>query len=115
MPHGQATVRADIFELPPDPRFVYTNTLRQSVYSRLLAGVRERKGLVVLVGEKGLGKTTLLSKVMDECDERNRIAYRRAEADLTLEFLLEAMCRDLGVTEHRRVAMRPRYALLWLS
>ncbi len=101
MTAGQAVVRADIFELPPDPRFVYTNTLRQSVYSRLLAGIRERKGLIVLIGEQGLGKTTLLSKVMDECDERNRIAYRRTEADLTLEFLLQAMCRDLGIAEQR--------------
>src|SRR5688572_29046004 len=43
-----------------DPRFLYATTAYNEAYAALLAGIRERKGLLTLAGEPGTGKTTLL-------------------------------------------------------
>ena len=48
------------FSVTPDPRFFYTNPRYQEAYASLLYGIHERRGFVVLTGEVGTGKTTLL-------------------------------------------------------
>jgi type II secretory pathway predicted ATPase ExeA len=53
------------FTVTPDTRFFYANPVYQEAYATLLCGIRERKGFVVLTGEAGTGKTTLLRKLME--------------------------------------------------
>ena len=48
------------FELTTNPDFLYLSTGHQEALSNLQYGISERKGIVVLVGEAGTGKTTLI-------------------------------------------------------
>ena len=48
------------FELTTNPDFLYMSSRHQEALSNLQYGITERKGIVVLVGEAGTGKTTLL-------------------------------------------------------
>jgi general secretion pathway protein A len=48
-----------------DPRFLYLTPRTQEVLSCLQYGVAARKGFVVMTGEVGTGKTTLLNSVFD--------------------------------------------------
>jgi general secretion pathway protein A len=57
------------FNVTPVPRFFYTNPVYHEAYATLVYGIRERKGLIVLTGEVGTGKTTLLRKLMDNSGE----------------------------------------------
>ena len=52
------------FSVTPDPRFFYTNRLYQEALSALLYGIEAKKGFIVITGEVGTGKTTLLRKLM---------------------------------------------------
>jgi general secretion pathway protein A len=52
------------FSITPDPRFFYTNPRYQEAYGNLLYGIHERRGFIVLTGEIGTGKTTLLRRLM---------------------------------------------------
>lgn len=52
-----------------DPRFLYANAAYNEAYAALLAGIRERKGLLILTGEPGMGKTTLLRLLPSALDD----------------------------------------------
>ena len=55
-------LREKPFSLTPDPRFYYENAVYRDAYANLLAAITDRKGIVLLIGEKGTGKTTMVRK-----------------------------------------------------
>jgi type II secretory pathway predicted ATPase ExeA len=57
------------FEITPDPQFFYMTPLYHGAYTHLLSAIREQKGLIVLTGESGTGKTLLLRKVTASLEE----------------------------------------------
>jgi type II secretory pathway predicted ATPase ExeA len=56
----------DPFIVSPDPQFLYSTAETNKTYARLLDGIRSRKGLILLVGEVGTGKTLLLRKLIEQ-------------------------------------------------
>jgi general secretion pathway protein A len=53
------------FNLTSDPRFFYSNRLYQEAFTGLRWGIKLRQGLIVMTGESGTGKTTLLKRVAE--------------------------------------------------
>jgi general secretion pathway protein A len=82
------------FNVTPDPRFVYMNPAYQEAYANLLAGIRERKGFIVLTGEVGTGKTTLLRMLMRNLEATVRFVYFY-NTTLSFEELLTFACEEL--------------------
>jgi type II secretory pathway predicted ATPase ExeA len=52
------------FTVTPDPNFFYSNPVYQEAYATLQYGIEAKKGFLVITGEVGTGKTTLLRKLM---------------------------------------------------
>ncbi len=48
------------FNLSPDPSFLYRSSQHEEALANLIYGVQSRKGFIVLCGEVGTGKTTML-------------------------------------------------------
>lgn len=48
------------FSLSPDPAFLYRSPQHEEALANLIYGVQSRKGFIVLTGEVGTGKTTML-------------------------------------------------------
>ena len=48
------------FNISPDPEFLYRSPQHEEALANLIYGVRSRKGFIVLTGEVGTGKTTML-------------------------------------------------------
>jgi general secretion pathway protein A len=63
------------FEITPDPHFLYASGQHKEAFATLLYGVKEKKGLMVLTGEVGTGKTLLLRSLLQVLDPRTRSAY----------------------------------------
>jgi general secretion pathway protein A len=82
------------FGVTPDPRFFYTNPGYQEAYASLLYGIRERRGFIVLTGEVGTGKTTLLRRLMQHMESNVRFVFFY-NTTLTFEELLDFMCEEL--------------------
>lgn len=57
--------RDDPFSLSPDPTFLYRSEQHEEALSNLIYGVQARKGFIVLTGEVGTGKTTMLECLRD--------------------------------------------------
>ena len=51
-------------ELTPNPRFLFVTPQHREALINLEFGIARRKGIVVLVGEPGTGKTTVIRALM---------------------------------------------------
>src|SRR5436305_224963 len=63
------------FTLTPDPRFIYFTPSHTEVMANLHYGIESGKGLVVVTGEVGTGKTTILRWMMQRLDRTVLVAY----------------------------------------
>jgi general secretion pathway protein A len=52
------------FSVTPDPQVVFNNSLYREAFAKLQHGVLGKKGFVLITGEVGTGKTTLLRKLL---------------------------------------------------
>ena len=66
-------LRANPFNVNPDPRYLYLTRATHEALACLTYGIQTRKGFVLLTGEVGTGKTTLLNKLLDWL-HRQRVA-----------------------------------------
>jgi len=58
------------FSLSPDPAFLYRSVQHEEALANLIYGVQSRKGFIVLTGEVGTGKTTMLECLRDFLDDQ---------------------------------------------
>ena len=56
------------FNLSPDPAFLFRSQHHEEALANLIYGVQSRKGFIVLTGEVGTGKTTMLECLRDFLD-----------------------------------------------
>jgi general secretion pathway protein A len=83
------------FNPTSDPRFLYQSPRHREALAQLLYGVAERKGFLVLTGEIGTGKTTLLRTLVARLGPDTPVAYIHNTA-LEIEGLVEYMLADWG-------------------
>lgn len=58
-------LRENPFNVNPDPRYLYLTRQIQEALAGLTYGIQNRKGFILLTGEVGTGKTTLLNRLLD--------------------------------------------------
>jgi general secretion pathway protein A len=63
------------FALTPDPRFIYFTPSHKEVMANLHYGIEMGKGLIVVTGEVGTGKTTVLRWMLNRLDRTVLVAY----------------------------------------
>ena len=84
------------FNITPDPRFLYLSKKHREALAQLICGLREKKGFVVLSGEVGTGKTTILRSLLDRLNENCQVAYIFNTKISVVEFL-KFICHDFGL------------------
>jgi general secretion pathway protein A len=95
-------LRANPFNVNPDPRFLYPTRQVHEALSSLAYGVQRRKGFILLTGEVGTGKTTLLNRLMDWL-RTNRISTAfMFNPRLDVPQFFEFMLNDFGLTTESR-------------
>jgi general secretion pathway protein A len=58
------------FDLLPNPEFMFLSKTHKRALTYLNYGIRERAGFILLTGEVGSGKTTIIRDLIERCDER---------------------------------------------
>ncbi len=85
------------FRLNPDPRYLYLNSVVQEAISAILYGIRSRKGILLLTGEVGSGKTTIVNLILDRLHRMQvTTGFVFNATENTAEFL-ELVLIDLGI------------------
>jgi general secretion pathway protein A len=89
-------LREKPFNLTPDPKFLVLTPSHREALAQLIYGVQDRKGFILLTGEVGTGKTTLLRTLMTRLEGRAEVAF---VINSTLQFdgLLEYLLADFGI------------------
>ena len=91
------------FGVTPDPQFFYSNAVYREALATLQYGIEGRKGFVVVAGEPGTGKTTLLRQAMHGFESNIKAAYV-FNTLISFNDLLRIILSDLGLprsTENR--------------
>lgn len=84
------------FALSPDPDYLYPSRVHQEALSYLRYGIEGHAGFVVITGEIGSGKTTMLQSLLVRLD-RNTTVARLVNTMLDARELLEAIVLDFGI------------------
>jgi general secretion pathway protein A len=84
------------FRVTPDPRVFYSNSIYQEAFATLRYGIEARKGFIVITGEVGTGKTTLLKMFMRSAEPALHTAYV-FYPKLSFTELLRFILHDLGI------------------
>ena len=86
------------FNATPDPKFLYLTPGHREALAQLIYGVQEHKGFIVLTGEVGTGKTTLIQTLLQKLDSNTAVAYV-FNSTLTFDELLEYALQDFGISK----------------
>ena len=91
------------FRLTPDPRFLHLSQPHRVALQTLLEGILYRRGLIMITGPIGTGKTTLMDAALQILSDlsRNNAQVRTAlifNPTLTREEFLEALLEEFEVS-----------------
>jgi general secretion pathway protein A len=86
------------FELAADPRFLVALPQYREALSNLQYGLTARKGIVVLTGDAGLGKTTVMRAALDALAADASHCVCLTNPALTREEFVEALGRAYGLS-----------------
>jgi general secretion pathway protein A len=104
------------FCLTPDPEFLYLTAKHREALAGLTYAILARRGFVVLTGDAGTGKTTLLTKILEHLPDSRIQSSVIVNPTLTPSEFLEATLMDFGFqkipeSKAQRIAMLQKF--LW--
>jgi len=89
-------LRTEAFALTPDPAFLYRSPDHAEALAALKIGLEGRRGLMLMIGEVGMGKTTLLYSLLSELGAEIHTAYI-SNTRLSFDEILRQALADFGV------------------
>jgi general secretion pathway protein A len=89
------------FNMSPDPSFLFRSSQHEEALANLIYGVQSRKGFVLLSGEVGTGKTTMLECLRDFLHAQQIAFASLFNSRLTVEQFFELLAYDLDLQCNR--------------
>ena len=90
------------FNINPDPRFLHRTPRIQEALDQLTFGVQNRKGLLLLTGEVGTGKTTLINHLLDWLRQQKTPTAFIFNSHLKVNHLFDFILNDFGISTDLR-------------
>lgn len=87
---------AEPFSLSPDPAFLYLSPVHAEAFAAITMGLRERRGVMTMIGEVGTGKTTLVYSLLSGLGPDFHTAYI-SNARLSFDGILRSALQDFDV------------------
>lgn len=82
------------FHVTPDPAFLHFFPGHREALAVLVYGIELKKGFIALIGEVGMGKTTILRSFLERIDpEQTKVIYL-LNANLSFDDLLQTLLRE---------------------
>lgn len=84
------------FQLTPDPEFLFLSRAHKKALTYLNYGITENVGFILITGEIGAGKTTVLRSIIKKIPQGVRLA-RVNNTRVNSEQLIAMICEDFGI------------------
>lgn len=84
------------FNITSDPQFFFESSSHKDAYAALLYGIKEKKGIILVTGEVGTGKTTLCKALLNRLDPKIKVSLILNPYFSELQ-LLQAIVEDFGL------------------
>src|SRR6202045_2633950 len=91
-------LRENPFKINPDPRFLFVTDQARATSDELAYAIRTRKGLILLAGEVGTGKTMLLRRLLDWLGEQKMPTALIFNSHINPDHLLDFILNDFGIS-----------------
>src|SRR6478672_2906904 len=85
------------FKLKPDPRFFFSSRNHKRAMAYLQYGLSQGEGFIVITGEVGAGKTTLVRNLFQELDSEKIVAAQIVNTHLSSEDTLKMVAAAFGI------------------
>lgn len=89
------------FNMSPDPSFLFRSRQHEEALANLIYGVQSRKGFVVLTGEVGTGKTTMLECLREFLNSQQILFASLFNSRLDVQQFFEMVSYDFGLKGDR--------------
>src|ERR1051326_5273719 len=90
-------LRANPFNVNPDPRYLFLTRHTEEALACLTYGIESRKGFVLLTGEVGTGKTTLINKFLEWLRMQKVTTAFVFNSRMNVPQFLDYMMSDFGI------------------
>ncbi len=90
-------LRANPFNVNPDPRYLFLTRHTEEALACLTYGIQSRKGFVLLTGEVGTGKTTLINKLLEWLRAQQVPTAFVFNSRMNVPQFLDYMMADFGI------------------
>lgn len=108
-------LREHPFQMTPDARLFFPSTVHSRAYAHLLFGLSQHEGFVVVTGEVGAGKTTLIERLCAELAPNGHAVARVMTTQMEAEDLLRLVAVAFGATpaDNKAETLRAIVGKLW--
>ncbi len=90
------SLKENPFNITSDPSFFFPSARHEEAFVHLMYGIDTRKGIIVITGEIGTGKTTLCRTLLNRLSAKTKTALILNPSFSDLQ-LLQMIIRDLGI------------------
>jgi general secretion pathway protein A len=90
-------LRANPFNVNPEPRYLFLTRHTEEALACLTYGIQSRKGFVLLTGEVGTGKTTLINKLLEWLRLQQVATAFIFNSRMNVPQFLDYMMADFGI------------------
>jgi len=90
-------LREDPFRVNPDPRYLFLTPSTREALASLAYGIRNRFGIILMTGEVGTGKTTLLNALLDGLRQARAVTAFIFNTRLSVDGLFDCLMTDFGL------------------
>jgi len=87
------------FQLTPDSRFFFGSSGHSRAIAHLVYGLAQEEGFIVITGEVGAGKTTLVEQLWSQLDRQSYVMARVVTTRVSGDDLLRLAVADFGVSD----------------
>ena len=95
-------LQANPFNVNPDPRYLFLTKYTEEALACLTYGIQSRKGFVLLTGEVGTGKTTLINKLLSWLRQQRVATAFVFNSMMDVPQFLDYMMTDFGIPSSSR-------------
>ena len=85
------------FQLTPDPRFLFESNVHSRAIAHLKFGLQQSEGFIVVTGDVGAGKTTIIGHLLETLDRHKYVATTVVTTNLDSDNILQIIASGLNL------------------